>query len=106
MRKSRPPKQTKTTPQVCQALTVKWDKKVSCKFLLWPSYRERAVPSPARRLHHARESRRRQGPPSHPQQRGLAREEPRWKTTRRAWLDASQPDSMIRAKGSGNDAAC
>jgi len=44
MRKSRPPKQTKTTPQVCQALTVKWDKKVSCKFLLWPSYRERAVP--------------------------------------------------------------
>ena len=44
MRNSRPPKQTKTTPQVCQALTVKWDKKFSCKFLLWPSYRERAVP--------------------------------------------------------------
>ena len=76
MRKSRPPKQTKTTPQVCQALTVKWDKKFSCKFLLWPSYRERAVPSPlARRLHHARKSRRRQGSSSQPQPRGLAREE-------------------------------
>jgi len=46
MRNSRPPKQIKTTPQVCQALTVKLDKKFSRKFLLWPSYRERAVPPP------------------------------------------------------------
>ena len=44
MRNSRPPKQIKTTPQVCQALTVKLDNKFSWQLLLWPSYTERAVP--------------------------------------------------------------
>ena len=44
MRNSRPPKQIKTTPRVCQALTVKLDNKFSWQLLLWPSYTERAVP--------------------------------------------------------------
>jgi hypothetical protein len=44
MRNSRPPKQAKTTPRVCQALTVKLLREFSWQLLLWPFYRERAVP--------------------------------------------------------------
>ena len=44
MRNSRPPKQAKTTPPICQALTVKLLREFSWQLLLWPPYRERTVP--------------------------------------------------------------
>ena len=44
MRNSRPPKQAKTTRPICQALTVKLLREFSWQLLLWPFYREGAVP--------------------------------------------------------------